>query len=240
MHFQLSIIRKLKAWFIRCRLHVLVEPFSKFFLNLVYLSKISKWVRSHPKIEFNDFYSSNWNYNKRFGLYEYLMAKENLQSDICYLEFGVAAGHSFKWWAEHNGNPKSQFHGFDTFEGLPEDWGVFKAGDMSTGSKFPDIKDERVTFHKGLFQKTLPGFIQKANWTQRKVIHMDADLYSSTLYVLTMLAPYLKKDDVVMFDEYTVPRHEFLAFKNFVESYYLEFELIAAANNYFFCAFKMK
>jgi hypothetical protein len=168
------------------------------------------------------------------------MAKENLQSDICYLEFGVAAGNSFKWWAEHNGNPKSQFHGFDTFEGLPEDWGVFKAGDMSTGSKFPDIKDERVTFHKGLFQKTLPGFIQKANWSQRKVIHMDADLYSSTLYVLTMLAPYLKKDDVVMFDEYTVPRHEFLAFKNFVESYYLEFELIAAANNYFFCAFKMK
>ena len=42
---------------------------------------------------------------------------------------------------------------------------------------------------------------------------MDADLYSSTLYVLTMLAPYLKAGDIVMFDEFTVPRHEYLAFK---------------------------
>jgi len=43
-----------------------------------------------------------------------------------------------------------------------------------------------------------------------------------------------------MFDEFTVPRHEYLAFKNFRESYYLDFELIAAANNYFFVAFRLK
>jgi hypothetical protein len=69
---------------------------------------------------------------------------------------------------------------------------------------------------------------------------MDADLYSSTLYVLTMLAPFLHEGDIIMFDEFTVPRHEFLAFKNFSESFYLKFEMIAAANNYFFIAFKLK
>jgi hypothetical protein len=68
---------------------------------------------------------------------------------------------------------------------------------------------------------------------------MDADLYSSTLYCLTSLAPFLKKDDIILFDEFTVPQHEFLAFKNFTESYYLKFQLIATANNYFFSAFKL-
>ena len=32
---------------------------------------------------------------------------------------------------------------------------------------------------------------------KRLVINIDADLYTSTLYVLTMLAPYLKKDDII-------------------------------------------
>ncbi len=221
-------------------MHILIEPFSRFLLNLLYLSKISKWIHSQPKIQFNDFYSSDWNYNKRFGLYEYIFKDQLLNEGLLYLEFGVAEGHSFKWWVSHNQHPETRFHGFDTFEGLPEDWGVFKAGDMSTGSKFPDISDARVTFHKGLFQKTLPGFVKATSWHQRKVIHMDADLYSSTLYVLTSLAPYLNRGDLILFDEFTVPRHEFLAFRNFADSYYLEFELIAAANNHFFSAFRLK
>ncbi len=240
MSFQLSIIRKLKALFIRLRLHLVFEPFSKLLLNLVHLSGISQWVHSHPKIAFNDFYSSNWNYLKRYDLYQYLLSNHGMDKPMLYLEFGVAAGHSFSWWVQNNKHPESRFHGFDTFEGLPEEWGIFKAGDMSTGSKFPDIQDDRVRFYKGLFQKTVPLFLKDADWNLPKLIHMDADLYSSTLYVLTMLAPYLKAGDIVMFDEFTVPRHEYLAFKNFRESYYLDFELIAAANNYFFVAFRMK
>ncbi|HQV01287.1 MAG TPA: hypothetical protein PLO59_09015, partial [Bacteroidia bacterium] len=66
------------------------------------------------------------------------------------------------------------------------------------------------------------------------------DLYSSTLYVLTSLAPHLKSGDILIFDEFSVPKHEFLAYTNFIQSYYLQFELIAAANNYFFTAFRMK
>ncbi len=240
MNFQLSAIRKLKAWFIRLRLHLIVEPFSKLLLNLVHLSGISKWVHSHPKIEFNDFYSPDWDYLKRYKLYQYLLEKQGMDQAVLYLEFGVAAGHSFAWWVEHNKNPDSRFHGFDTFEGLPEEWGIFKAGDMSTGAKIPDIQDSRARFYMGLFQKTLPQFIKSETWELSKIIHMDADLYSSTLYVLTMLAPYLRPGDIILFDEFTVPRHEYLAFKNFKESYYLDFELIAAANNYFFVAYKLK
>jgi len=68
---------------------------------------------------------------------------------------------------------------------------------------------------------------------------MDADLYSATLYVLTSIAPLLKKDDIIFFDEFAVPTHEFKAYLDFVQSYYINLELIAAANNYYFAAFKV-
>ena len=211
-------------------------------LNIIYLSKISEWHLKQPKIKFNDFYTKGWDYSKRYKLYEFLFEEEKVNDKIKYLEFGVAAGHSFKWWVEHNTNAEAEFHGFDTFTGLPEDWGPFKAGAMSNGNKPPEINDKRVTFYTGLFQQTLPGFIEKLKQdnSKRKVIHLDADLYSATLYVLTMLAPYLKKGDIIMFDEFAVPQSEFLAYTDFVRSFYIDLELIAAANNYFFVAFKVK
>ncbi|MFC0771448.1 TylF/MycF/NovP-related O-methyltransferase [Terrimonas alba] len=204
------------------------------------MSRLSRWAHEQKnKSSFNDFFAYKSDYNKRFSLYQHITSAETKNEPIEYLEFGVAGGSSFKWWVEHNTNPQSRFHGFDTFEGLPEAWGPFKAGDMSTGSKQPDIKDARVKFYKGLFQQTLPGFIQQYNSTNRKLIHMDADLYTSTLFTLTSLAPLLKKGDIILFDEYLVPSHEFLAFDNFIKSYYINTEFIGAANNYLFTAFKI-
>ena len=239
MQTKLWFIRKSKTLFMRWKLHVLVEPFSGFLLNLVYLSKMSKWRAKTPSPKLNDFYASKWDYMKRQNLYGFLLKEERLNEAIRYVEFGVAAGRSFKWWVEHNSNPQSTFDGFDTFTGLPEDWNVFKAGAMSTGGNFPDVKDDRATFHKGLFQETLPVYLKTINDDRRKVIHMDADLYTSTLYVLTSIAPFLRKGDVILFDEFAVPRHEFLAYSEFVQSYYVKMELIAAQNNYYFAAFKV-
>lgn len=239
MQTKLRFIRKSKLLFMRWKLHVLVEPFSGFLLNLVYLSKLSKWRASTPSPKLNDFHSSKWDYNKRYNLYDFLFTEEKLDQPVTYLEFGVAAGKSFKWWLDHNKHPESTFDGFDTFTGLPEDWNVFKAGAMSAGGAFPEINDDRGTFHKGLFQETLPAFIRSMKDDRRKVILLDADLYSSTLYVLTSFGPYLKKGDIIMFDEFTVPRHEFLAFSEFVASYYVKMELIGAQNNYYFAAFKV-
>jgi O-methyltransferase len=232
--------RNLKKTFLWLRLHVIIGPFEKMFLNLAYMSRLSRWAHQQKKKRsFNDFFAYKFDYSKRFSLYKHITDSETKNEPIDYLEFGVAGGSSFKWWVENNTHPQSKFHGFDTFEGLPEDWGPFKAGDMSAGSKTPDIKDGRVKFYKGLFQQTLPGFIQQYNSSNRKVIHMDADLYTSTLYSLTSLAPLLKKGDIILFDEYLVPSHEYLAFDNFIKSYYINVEFIGAANNYLFTAFKI-
>ncbi len=239
MQTKLYFIRKTKTWFMRLRLHAIVEPFSGMLMNLVYLSKMSKWRRKAGAPKLNDFYSRKWDYNKRYNIYDFLLNEEKCDGPITYLEFGVAAGRSFKWWVEHNKNPQSTFDGFDTFTGLPEDWNVFKAGAMSADGKFPEVNDERATFHKGLFQDTLPNFLKTVKEDSRKVVHMDADLYTSTLYVLTSVAPHLRKGDIILFDEFTVPTHEFMAFTQFLASYYIKVELIAAQNNYYFSAFRI-
>ncbi len=51
---------------------------------------------------------------------------------------------------------------------------------------------------------------------------------------------FLKKDDIIFFDEFVVPTHEFMAYQHFINSYYCNLELIGAANNYYFVAFKVK
>src|SRR5690606_29068086 len=123
--------------------------------------------------------------------------------------------------------------------GLPENWGPFKKGSFGTGNKVPDIDDVRIKFYSGLFQQTVPGFAKELANDKRNVIMLDADLFSATLYALTTMAPYLKKGDILFFDEFAVPTHEFKAYEHFVQSYYVQPELIAAANNYYFVAFKM-
>lgn len=239
MSLKLYLIRKVKASFIRFRLYKLIEPFSNILLNLAYMSKVSKWAAKQKNIKFNDFYLPRFDYTKRYKLYEFVKDEKQLSDkEIIYLEFGVFGGYSFEWWLSNIRHPDSRFYGFDTFEGLPEKWGVFNKGDMSAG--MPVLKDSRGKFFKGLFQDTLPGFLQTLDRTKPKVILMDADLYSSTLYVLTSLAPYLSKGDIILFDEFNVPRHEFLAYTNFIESYYMKLELIGAANNYYFCAFEIQ
>lgn len=174
-------------------------------------------------------------------MYEWVLEKENLKKEpINYLEFGVATGQSFRWFLSRATNPESRFYGFDTFTGLPEDFGVFKKGMFNNNTEAPQIDDKRATFFQGLFQQTLPEFLPELNNARRNIIMMDADLHSATLYVLASLAPFLKKDDIIFFDEFAVPTHEFKAFHDFVHSYYINLKLIAAANNYYFVAFRVE
>ena len=236
---KLFFIRLIKSWFIKLQLHHVFQPFVTGLLNLAYLTRLSKWASENKHVEYNDFLSK-WDYSKRDGMYEWVIDKENLRQPITYIEFGVAAGHSFKWWLKQNTSAESMFVGFDTFDGLPEDWGPFKKGSFSNNNEIPTVNDSRAQFYKGLFQQTLPQFIKDFDNSKRNVIMLDADLYSSTLYALSLLAPYLKKEDIVFFDEFVVPTHEFKAYHDFISSHYVNLKLVAAANNYYFVAFKVE
>src|SRR5205814_55239 len=141
-------------------------------LQLAYMTKLSKWVSQNKKISFNDFYSK-WDYNKRYDLYQYIFEKENLNLPINYLEFGVANGFSFNWWMTENTNRNSAFYGFDTFTGLPEDFGPYKKGAFNTQNNIPEIKDVRGKFYQGLFQQTLPGFLKTFDNKNKTVVMLD-------------------------------------------------------------------
>ncbi len=235
---KLFFIRYTKIAFIYLQLDRFFGLFSSLFLNLFYLTKFSQWARKNRKCAYNDF-PSKWSYEKRYGMYEWVIEKEKLTEPINYIEFGVASGQSFRWFLEQNKNPHSRFYGFDTFDGLPEDWGTFKKGAFSNDNKIPEITDSRGKFYQGLFQQTVPGFLKEIDTSKRNVLMMDADLYSATLYALTSFAPFLKKGDIIFFDEFAVPTHEFKVFQDFTQSYYINLELMATANNYYFVAFKV-
>ena len=239
MYIKYFFIQNTKALFSFLKLHVIFMPLAGLLRNLAYLSMQSKWISQNKKIGFNDFFTWDRSRDKRLGLYSYLNKEFIKDAPMNYLEFGVASGGSFYWWLDNHKNPASKFHGFDTFSGLPEDWGHFKKGEMNNGNEIVKTDDKRAFFYQGLFQQTLPGFLKSFKNDTLTVIHMDADLYSSTLYTLTSFSPYLKKGDIIFFDEFCVPTHEFLAVKNFTESYYIDLKPIAASNNYLFTAFQV-
>ncbi|MEO6219376.1 MAG: class I SAM-dependent methyltransferase [Ginsengibacter sp.] len=233
-----TVIRFLKKTFIQLRLHFFFTWLTSLWQQMTWMTKLSKWSDENKKIPFNDF-PSKWDYNKRFSLYKYVMENENLYDEISYLEFGVADGHSFNWWIKENTHPNSRFFGFDTFTGLPEDFGPYKKGAFNTANNIPLIKDGRGKFLQGLFQQTLPAFLKNFDNKKRIIVMLDADLYTATLFTLTSVATYLKKGDIIFFDEFAVPTHEFMAYQHFIDSYDFKLELIAAANNYYFVAFKV-
>jgi hypothetical protein len=140
-----------------------------------------------------------------------------------YLEFGVYRGESIAYFSEHLRNPASRLFGFDSFEGLPEHWGRNPRGTFSTGGVMPKLFDNRVEFVKGWFHETLPTFFVRpsvrtmlADPNCRVFVHLDADLYSSTLFILTSLWHHLDRYHFC-FDEFM--GHELRALQDFRAAY---------------------
>jgi len=204
--------------------------------------KLSRWISSQKKkkLAFDDSFKLVRNYEERFKLHAFVLNSENLVNErINYLEFGVAGGSSFEWWLMENKNTDSRFFGFDTFEGLPENWGIFKKGEMAPDQL--EFQDKRYKFLKGLFQTTLPEFLKSTDLDNniKKIIHLDADLFSSTLFVLTSIHNFLKPGDILIFDEFCVPNHEYFALRIYEESFNPKYETIGAFNNYLQVALKI-
>lgn len=229
----------IKSVFYKLRLDYIIPV--NFLLFIAYYAKLSKFVNNNKSKGFSDFFSLKYDYNKREQLFEHVILQEGLNNEkIDYLEFGVANGASMRWWTNKITNSDSKFYGFDTFIGLPEKWGYFPEGHFDAKGQFPDIEDERLCFIKGLFQDSLLPFLSKYENQNKKVIHLDADLYSSTLYIMAILFPYLRKGDVIFFDEFSVPLHEHKAFSDLSSAFYLQYEILGSVNNFFRLAIKIK
>jgi hypothetical protein len=147
---------------------------------------------------------------------------------VLYLEFGVWQGVSMRYWSNALHNPASRLSGFDSFEGLPEAWNQnYRKGHFSTGGQIPQIDDPRVQFFKGWFEETLPKYLPPEH--EQLVINLDADLYSSTIFVLNSLRSHIKVGTYLYFDEFFDRNNELRAFDEFLAKTAMRFELLAAS-----------
>ena len=152
---------------------------------------------------------------------------ENLK--VLYLEFGVWKGASIRHWARLLTNPASQLHGFDSFEGLPEDFNlVLQKGGLSTEGRIPQLDDSRVRFVKGWFEDTLPNY--RPPEYDQLVVNIDCDLYSSTRFVLDTLEPLISDGTYLYFDDFSDRSHELRAFQEFRNRTGMHFEVIGATH----------
>lgn len=148
-----------------------------------------------------------------------------------YLEFGVFTGGTIRYLAKLK--PEVTFHGFDSFEGLPEAWSGFSLNrsTFSVRGKLPRVPSN-VTLHKGWFTETVPTWRQQTA-DQVAFIHIDCDLYSSTLELLDGVADRLQPGTVIVFDEYfnypNWERHEFKAWQEFVSRRQIQYDYLAFA-----------
>lgn len=111
------------------------------------------------------------------------------------VEFGVYSGMSLGIIAE-----RMPVVGFDSFEGLPEDWRPgFPKGKFNTGGQPPFRVPFNAMLVKGLFEDTAPKF-PFPRWID--LVHIDCDLYSSTVTALLSVWAHLRTGTVIVFDEF--------------------------------------
>jgi hypothetical protein len=149
---------------------------------------------------------------------------------VIIAEFGVYKGHSINYFAKKC--PNALLFGFDSFEGLEEDWYGFilQKGEFHTNSELPKC-EKNVELFKGWFEQTVPSFIEKLQQDQIQILHMDADTYNPTAFVLNSLYKNLGKGSIVIFDEYlgypSWELHEFRAWQELVDSTGIKYQYIA-------------
>lgn len=117
-------------------------------------------------------------------------------------EFGVGRGDSINYLARGLRRRAEVVYGFDSFEGLKEDWkgGPKARGAFSTGGSLPRV-EPNVQLIKGWFDGTLPAFL-KTTAKPVSFVHIDADTYEATREICALLGPRFVSGTIIVFDEY--------------------------------------
>jgi hypothetical protein len=118
------------------------------------------------------------------------------------LEFGVATACSTNHIARviH----PATLHAFDSFQGLPEDWEMSgdtttPKGTFTTNGELPVVA-KNVRLWPGFFAETIPDWLSKFSMPAI-FIHIDCDIYSSTVEILQGLDERIVPGTVLCFDE---------------------------------------
>lgn len=146
------------------------------------------------------------------------LALKRVTIDGRFAEFGVYSGGSIRHIASRI--PDKIIVGFDSFEGLPEDWlGDLQKGSLSLQGKLPKVP-RNVELQRGWFGVSIPMWLQ-AKPGPFAFIHIDCDVYSSTKTIFDLVSSRIVPGTVIAFDEYFGyphwQQHEFKAFQEYVQ-----------------------
>ena len=175
--------------------------------------------------------SFNWVFNlpklpplyfHRWSLFDQMIVMS--KKDRPFYEFGVWRGEAFKYLIK----TFKKGYGFDTFEGLPEDWHNEKAGSYSSEGNIPIV--DGGEFIVGKFEDSLPDFFAKKR-PMASIINFDADLYSSTICALNFSKPVIDKHTILIFDEFLINENweqdEYKALEEFCDKNHFTYEVLA-------------
>lgn len=173
--------------------------------------------------------------------YQYCINHIEIENGL-WAEFGVKFGKSAKILTKIKKDKfphlKKPYFGFDSFTGFPEDteWGT--KGALTTDGAIPDING--AYFYKGWFKDTIPEF-NKSQSGPLAFLHIDCDIYSSTVEVLEGMKEKIVSGTIICFDDmlsysqnkqqWIGEEHEFRAFMEFVEKYNVDYQWIASVPN---------
>jgi hypothetical protein len=171
--------------------------------------------------------------NNRKEIFNYALRNIDPQKGII-AEFGVKSGKTINDLANKPALKNQIIYGFDSFVGLPEDWGGTRAkkGQLSNNGKLPKTS-KNIKLISGWFADTLPVFI-KDHSENAILLHIDCDLYSSTKTILECFAEKIIAGTIIIFDEFfnypNWENHEYKAWQEFTDKYNISYKYIAYAH----------
>lgn len=154
-------------------------------------------------------------------------AAEHIEFDGLCMEFGVRTGSTLNFIAKRHA--ERRFHGFDSFEGLPEEWsGWIQEKGIFAMDGLPTV-ESNIELVVGRFDQSLPDFLT-TNAGSVAFMHIDSDLYASAKTALDALHTRIRPGTIIVFNEYfNYPnwrQHEYRAFAEFCTTYGVRYEYL--------------
>ena len=163
--------------------------------------------------------------SNEYGVLSY--AGRHITLDGLFLEFGVRTASTINYIARQH--PAQTIYGFDSFEGLPEEWSGWIQDKGSFAMDGPPKVRANVELVVGWFDQTLPAFLRE-HPEDVAFVHIDSDLYASAKTILTFLSPRIKAGTIIVFNEYfnypNWQEHEFKAFQEFCADRAVHYEYL--------------
>jgi hypothetical protein len=128
-------------------------------------------------------------------------AKRRFPSRNLVLEFGVYKGGMINYQGKKF--PELNFVGFDSFEGLQEQWsGMAPEKAFDLGGRLPGVR-RNVELVKGWFAESGPRWkMQNPASGIPLLVHVDCDTYAATVDVLEFCSDHIEHGLVIHFDDY--------------------------------------